>query len=170
MYCQRVIMNFFETSPQIAAHFRNWANNQHPLAFASGRQALLEKRLLADVVLRARGGEVEARALQIDVVFSKSSCICHVVYICNILKLQNLKEIANVCRISLITSTFFFGRRRLKGRSEKTEIVRPKRKQRKREKEGRGQASEEDETQPFPASSRNMLSLPRTCTQIVANL
>ena len=43
MYCQRVIMNFFETSPQIAAHFRNWANNQHPLAFASGRQALLEK-------------------------------------------------------------------------------------------------------------------------------
>ena len=108
MYCQRVIMNFFETSPQIAAHFRNWANNQHPLAFASGRQALLEKRLLADVVLRARGGEVEVRALQIDVVFSTSSCICHVVYICNVLKLQNLKEIANVCQISSITSTFFF--------------------------------------------------------------
>ena len=56
------------------------------------------------------------------------------------------------------TVSFFFGRRRLKGRSEKTEIARRKKEQRTREKEGLGQALEQEETQLSPASSRNMLS------------
>ena len=58
---------------------------------------------------------------------------------------------------------FFFGRRRLKKRSEKTEIARPKRKHRKRKREG---ASVREDSQPPPPGLETCSSSRRKSSRV----